>query len=191
MNRIGLQVEIPARQVNLVNYDITFKLVLFGDGAVGKTALTQRYLTGLFKDDTKITIGVEFHINDLEIANKRVKLQIWDFGGEERFRFLLPSYCKGANGGIFMFDVTNTNSLHHVDDWMDVLRKATGNIPIMMVGTKVDLAHNRAVNAKEAMALAKSHKFAGYAEVSAKTGVNVESVFETIAEIMIKRMASK
>jgi small GTP-binding protein len=175
----------------LADYDITFKLVLFGDGAVGKTALTQRYVTGLFKDNTRITIGVEFHVKDITESGKKVKLQIWDFGGEERFRFLLPSYCKGANGGIFIFDTTNTNSLYHIDAWMDVLRKSTGNIPIIMVGTKVDLADKRAVDTTEAMAVAKSHKFAAFAEVSAKTGTNVESVFETITRIMVTRMSSK
>ncbi len=156
---------------------------------MGKTALAQRYLTGLFADNTRITIGVEFHVKDVQLAGKKVKLQIWDFGGEERFRFLLPSYCKGANGGLFMFDVTNPKTLIHLDPWMDVLRGATGaNIPILMVGTKADLAEKRAVESKEAMAVAKSHKFAGYAEVSAKTGANVEGTFETITKVMLSRM---
>ncbi len=175
--------------VNLVDYDLTFKLVLFGDGAVGKTALAQRYLTGLFKDNTRITIGVEFHVKDIQITGTKIKLQIWDFGGEERFRFLLPSYCKGANGGIFLFDVTNPETLYHLDAWLEVLRGATGpNIPILMVGTKADLAETRIVDAAEAKSVAKKHNLTGYAEVSAKTGTNVESAFETIARIMVKRI---
>ncbi len=172
-----------------MDYDITFKLVLFGDGAVGKTALAQRYLTGLFRDNTKITIGVEFHVKDIQMSGNKIKLQIWDFGGEERFRFLLPSYCRGANGGLFLFDVTNPKTLLHLDSWMDVLRSATApNIPIIMVGTKADLAENRQVESSEAMEVAKNHKFAGYAEVSAKTGTNVESTFETITKVMMSRM---
>ncbi len=132
---------------------------------------------------------MEFHTKDIVTSGKKVKLQIWDFGGEERFRFLLPSYCRGANGGIFLFDVTNPNTLYHVDAWMEVLRGATNpKVPILMVGTKADLAEKRAVDAAEAMDVAKKHKFAGYAEVSAKTGTNVESTFETITQIMMIRM---
>ena len=172
-----------------MDYDLTFKLVLFGDGTVGKTALAQRYLTGLFRDNTKITIGVEFHIKDLNLSGRRVKLQIWDFGGEQRFRFLLPSYCKGANGGLFMYDVTNPRSLLNIDAWMEVLRSSTPpNIPILMVGTKADLVDNRLVKTSEAMEIAKNHKLAGYAEVSAKTGENVESTFETITKLMLSRI---
>ncbi len=155
---------------------------------MGKTALAERFLTGLFREDTRITIGVEFHTKDVVTTGKKVKLQIWDFGGEERFRFLLPSYCRGANGGIFLFDVTNPNTLYHVDAWMEVLHGATPHIPILMVGTKADLAEKRTVDATEAMNVAKDHKFAGYAEVSAKSGTNVESTFETITTLMIIRM---
>ena len=68
-------------------YDATFKVVIFGDAGCGKTTLTQRFLTNLFKSDTKMTIGVDFEVKSLEINGKKVKLQIRDFGGEERFRF--------------------------------------------------------------------------------------------------------
>ncbi len=169
-------------------FGYTFKLVLFGDGGVGKTSLAQRYLTGIFADNTKITIGVEFHIKDVVVEGNRVKLQIWDFGGEERFRFILPTYCRGASGGIFFFDVTCPASLLHLDAWLGVVQGVTGNIPLLMVGTKTDLAENRAVDANEAMALARQRNLAGYAEVSAKTGINVESTFELITKLMVHRM---
>ncbi len=82
--------------------DAMFKLCIFGDGGVGKTTLVKRYLTGVFAGDTTMTIGVDFHIKKLNIEGKEVGLQIWDFAGEDRFRFLLPSYVFGTSGGIFM-----------------------------------------------------------------------------------------
>ena len=99
-----------------------FKVCLFGDGGVGKTTLINRYLTGVFKSDESITIGVDFHIKKLIIEEKRISLQIWDFAGEERFRFLLPSYVLGASGGIFVYDITRFTSLKNFQDWLDIFK---------------------------------------------------------------------
>ena len=80
-------------------YDATYKIILFGDNIFpGKTALIQRFLTNLFKSDQTMTIGVDFEVKSLTVDGQKVKLKIWDFDGEERFRFLLPTYVKGAQG---------------------------------------------------------------------------------------------
>ena len=68
-----------------------------------------------------MTLGVEFLLKALEVNGETVKLQIWDFAGEERFRFLFPSYIRGANGAIFMYDITNYGSLAHVDNWFEIV----------------------------------------------------------------------
>ncbi len=116
-----------------MNYEKVFKLVIAGDGGVGKTSLTNKFITGIFKTDTRITIGVEFFIKDIAVDGLgTVRLQIWDFGGEERFRFLLPTYVKGANGILFMFSTTNMLTLSHFDDWLPILRNYDPNIPIII-----------------------------------------------------------
>lgn len=69
-------------------YDLTYKIVLFGDCGEERTKLTQRFLTNLFKSDSNLTIGIEFEVKNLEVDHRRVKLQIWDIVGEERFKFL-------------------------------------------------------------------------------------------------------
>jgi len=97
-------------------YDATFKIIIFGDAGTGKTTLTQRFLTELFKSDQTMTIGVDFEVKSLTVDERKVKLQIWDFGGEERFRFLLPTYVRGARGGLFLYDITNFSSIAHIDD---------------------------------------------------------------------------
>ncbi len=169
------------------DYDKMFKLIIFGDGGVGKTSLTQRYLTGIFEEARNLTIGADFFVKNLKLDNYNVKLQIWDFAGEERFRFLLPVYCKGANGGIFLFDVTNQTSLQHLPAWMQIVNENAPNIPILVIGTKIDIVSMRNVTRGEAIQMAKSINMAGYAEVSAKTGANVENVFVSIAKLMVKR----
>jgi Ras-related protein Rab-8A len=169
-------------------YDATFKIVIFGDAGCGKTTLTQRFLTNLFVSDSKMTIGVDFEVKSVDTEGKKVKLQIWDFGGEERFRFLLPTYVRGAKGGLFMYDITNYSSIAHIDDWLSVIRKeikAEDEFPIIVVGGKADLSSNREVTHQEGIKIARSRGVDGFIECSSKTGENVEETFEALTILMI------
>ena len=169
-------------------YDATFKIVIFGDAGCGKTTLTQRFLTNLFVSDSKMTIGVDFEVKSLVVNKQKVKLQIWDFGGEERFRFLLPTYVRGARGGVFMYDITNYSSIAHIDDWLTVIKKEIRKealFPIIVVGGKADLAENREVPASEGIKIAKSRGVDGFIECSSKTGENVEESFEALTSLML------
>lgn len=136
-----------------------------------------------------MTIGVDFNVKSLEVNAKKVKLQIWDFGGEERFRFLLPTYVRGAAGAVFMYDLTNFSSLAHIDDWLMVVKKEIkpdSTLPILMVGGKADLIGQREIPSEEGINIAKSRGLSGFIECSSKTGRNVEKAFEGITQLMIK-----
>ena len=179
-------------EINEREVDVMFKLCIFGDGGVGKTTLLGRYLTGIFKANQSITIGVDFHVKKLTVNGKNVLLQIWDFAGESRFRFLLPSYILGASGGLFMYDLTRYSSLKNFPEWVNIFKNGfIGDkdkpLPVIMVGGKLDLGFKRAVPSKEAFDLAKSHKLHGYIECSAKDGRNIEDIFEEIAKLMLQR----
>jgi len=171
--------------------DLLFKVVIFGDAGVGKTTLVNRYLTGLFNAEYKITVGVDFHVKNLQIEGKKVTLQIWDFAGETQFRFLLPTYVKGASGGIFMFDVARPSSLQHIVDWMEIInihvQKYKKELPIIMVGGKIDLEKNREITKEEAHKIAKAKNLIDCIECSAKTGKNVEDIFISIARKMMEK----
>jgi len=168
-------------------YDAIFKVIIFGDAGSGKTTLLRRYVTDLFISDTQMTIGVDFEIKTIVIDGKTIKLQIWDFGGEERFRFLLPKYIRGASGGIFMYDITNYSSLAHVDDWLSVVEEVEEEFPIILVGGKSDLVQERRVSKEEGIKIAKSRKLNTLIECSSKTGENIELIFNTIAKLMLNR----
>ncbi len=171
----------------MASYDATIKIMLLGDENTEKTSLTLKYISGFFLDDLKLTIGVDFYSKTTNFKEKKVKLLIWDFGGEERFRFLLHQYCKGANAAFFLYDITNRLSLDHLPDWTQIIREHAGNIPIMLIGSKVDLQEFRAVTREEGILAAKKYNLSTFIELSSKTGQNVEKSFDVITEILFER----
>ncbi|MFX1451097.1 MAG: hypothetical protein ACFFCM_09655, partial [Promethearchaeota archaeon] len=111
-------------------------------------------------------------------------------GGEERFRFLLSQYSKGANGAFFLYDITNQTSLDHLPDWTQVIREHAGDIPIMLIGSKVDLAEFRAVSRDDGILAAKKYNLSSFVELSSKTGENVEKAFNVMTEILFEKYSS-
>ena len=175
-----------------MSFTSTFKIVIFGDSQTGKTTLTHRFLTNLFKEDITMTLGVDFHLKAVEVNGEMVKLQIWDFAGEERFRFLFPSYIRGANGAVFMYDITNYGSLAHVDDWFEIVEKEIDyDLPIVFVGGKTDLLHLKEVSTKKAMELAITKGANGFIECSSKNGENVHKIFDLLTKLLLKNRDSQ
>ena len=127
------------------NYDFTFKILLLGDASVGKTSFTKRYCYNIFNPSERLTIGVDFHVKTIDLNEKKIKLQIWDVGGEERFRFLLPTYCLGANAAFLLYDITRPSTLDNISEWITIVKQKGGPIPIMLVGAKIDLNSQRQV----------------------------------------------
>ena len=162
---------------------------MFGDGGVGKTTLVNRYLTGTFRGEYKITIGADFYIKKLEIDGKDITLQIWDFAGEDKFRFLLPTYASGSSGGILMYDITRHSSVENVESWLEVFKKSFESrfidIPLIMVGGKKDMEEKRVISKEEGSEIAKKYNFFEFIECSSKTGENVEEIFYTISRKML------
>jgi len=180
----GAPVIAPQAQL----YDDTMKMIVFGEESVDKykTSLIQRFLTNSFVSDQTMTIGVDFEVKSLSIDGQKVKLQIWDFGGGERFRFLLPTYARGARGGLFVYDITNYSSFAHIDDWLSIIRKEDrAKIPILLVGILSNEKNKRQVSAEKGKEIAKSKNLNGFIECNLKTGKNVEKAFEALTRLMV------
>jgi len=167
--------------------DAIFKIVIFGDAGSGKTTLTKRFKTDLFISSSQVTIGVDFETKTFEVDGKKVKLMIWDFGGEERFRFIIPRYLTGVMGGILMYDITNYPSLAHIDNWLSVINGRNEQIPLVLLGGKSDLDIIRQIPFKEGKKIAKARGFSVFTECSSWTGENVEKSFEDLTRIMLSR----
>ncbi|MHA1350402.1 MAG: Rab family GTPase [Promethearchaeota archaeon] len=171
---------------------LQFKLPIFGDAGVGKTTLTHRYLHGLFKESYHHTIGVDFFLKRFEMDGKKVSLQIWDFAGEEKFRFLLPGIINGAHGTILMFDITRYVTFKNIANWLSVFNEANEihdqKVPVLLVGSKTDLEGLRTVPSDEGRKFVKDNNLVGYIEFSSKNGENVDELFKAITKVMISNI---
>jgi len=165
---------------------IVLKVLTAGEGGVGKTTLLHRYVEGKFSSETKMTIGVEFFLKELMIDDQKVLLQLWDFGGQERFRFLLKSYVIGARGALLMFDLTRAMTLEKIPEWVKICRRENPNLPILFLGSKADLADDINISKDYIMAYKEQFNLYDYLEVSSKTGKNVESAFVSVTKEILK-----
>ncbi len=167
---------------------IVLKVLTAGEGGVGKTTLLHRFVEGKFSSETKMTIGVEFFLKELMVDGRKILLQLWDFGGQERFRFLLESYAIGARGALLMFDMTRTMTLENLDQWVNICRKENPNLPILFLGSKSDLINEVSIDTEYIMEYKDKFNLYDYLEISSKTGKNVELAFENLTRQILHRI---
>lgn len=165
------------------------KILTAGEGGVGKTTLLHRYVEGKFSAETKMTIGVEFFLKEVEIDQKQCTLQLWDFGGQERFRFLLESYVLGAKGALLMFDLTRMMTLDSLDQWIKIVRKGDPDLPVLFLGTKLDLEDDVQVDDDYAKTFLNEFNLINYLKISSKTGENVSNAFDILTRKILERQA--
>ncbi|MFX0059530.1 MAG: Rab family GTPase [Candidatus Hodarchaeota archaeon] len=171
------------------DYEYLLKSIVVGDGGVGKTSLSVRFSKGIFTEDYKMTIGVDFHVKTISIETAEgaiiCKLQLWDTGGQERFGQIRPVYYHGSLGAVLVFDLTEHASFEHLLQWIEEIRANVKTpIPLLLVGNKNDLAEQRAVSIKEINNFTKDFNLF-YMETSAKTGDGVGNCFYVITCLMI------
>ncbi len=171
------------------SYTYLFKTMVTGEGAVGKTTLVNRYVTGVFERDYKTTIGSQFAVKLTHISPPDpeyavgIKLQCWDVAGQARFKAVRKMYYSGAAGIILVYDVTRRRSFTELSKWVVEADESIGvRVPMIVVGNKIDLP-DRAVPSTEAKKWAEDQGFL-YMESSAKTGDGVADMFTVLAELM-------
>jgi small GTP-binding protein len=174
------------------------KIVLIGDGGVGKTAIRERYLGKGFKSQYLLTIGADFAMRDDKIGTTPIRYQIWDLAGQQRFDAVREVYYKGCVGALLVYDVTRPDSYFNTPKWINELwgHNGRGRVPIVVVANKIDMRElsddtvspeqgrvftNRLTN------LTQSEGFeCNYIETSAKTGVNIQAAFGLLGTNVMK-----
>ncbi|GAB4312758.1 MAG: Rab family GTPase [Promethearchaeota archaeon] len=160
-----------------------FKLIVVGDAAVGKTSLIRHFCEGFFKDTYRSTIGVSFLKKELSLGEDDVVLQVWDVGGQDLFQAVRPTYYRGAHGALILFDVTNAQTLSHVYTWHLDLTKTLPDLPILMVGNKIDLPYDEEKVRTQTKTMAEKLGLEYYF-TSAKEGTNMNEIFTVVATRM-------
>ncbi len=162
------------------------KILISGEGGVGKTTLLHRYINGKFSAETQMTKGVDFFLKHINVDGKNCALQLWDFGDQKRFRFLIDSYVRGAKGALLMFDLTRIITLNNVEQWVKIVRKYDQDLPILFLGAKCDLINEIEVDDKFANIFKDKYKLLDLIRVSSKTGENVHESFEILTKKILK-----
>jgi len=160
-----------------------FKLILIGDGEVGKTSLIKRYVFNEFLTDYKGTIGSNLYVKDLKFKDKNVKLTIWDIAGQQKWEIMRPVYYRGAHGVLAVYDVTNETSYKNLlSKWLDELKILKKPFKTIMIGNKIDLGDKNFAKDEE---IREKYDFISHIKTSAKDGDNVEEAFRALVEKLV------
>ncbi|MFW9941790.1 MAG: GTP-binding protein [Candidatus Thorarchaeota archaeon] len=169
--------------------DYSFKLILLGDFAVGKTSLITRFVQNLFKEDYHSTVGVNISQKIVKLdENTKVKFIIWDVGGQmPKMAPYRKKFYEGVNSALIVIDRTRPFSLKNVDKWYNEIKSfIKKEINIILVANKSDLTDKILVSEDDIKSVANKYRF-NYIITSAKTG---ESVNETFLYIAYRFLAS-
>jgi len=160
--------------------NLIMKVCLLGDGAVGKTSLIRKFVFDEFDDGYLATIGTKITKKPMTLVSGEeafnLTLMISDIVGQVEFERIHKQYYRGSKAGIFVCDLTRTETLRSVDWWLESFRQVTGNVPIVLLGNKSDLKERRAVSDSDLAKYASRFGCSHYI-TSAKTGINVEKAF--------------
>ncbi|KHN79797.1 Ras-related protein Rab-21 [Toxocara canis] len=169
------------------NGSFNFKIVLLGEGAVGKSSLMLRYVENKFNPRHISTIQASFLSKRVFVDGYVVDLNIWDTAGQEKFHALGPIYYRDSHGALLIYDITDLHSFEKVKLWVKELRRMLGDsVVLLIVGNKTDLSRNRNVEQEVAIEYAKLVG-AEHCETSAKDNVGINQAFEQLTKAMVER----
>ena len=161
----------------------SYKIVLLGDTAVGKSCVASRFVNNQFYEFQEPTIGAAFLTKTMEYNEKKFRFEIWDTAGQERYRSLAPMYYRGSAAAIIVYDITQNDSLNGAITWVKEVKKRAAHAEIILVGNKKDLEVNKKVDYDNVKEIAEQNNIT-HLLVSAKTGENINLIFEKICELL-------
>ena len=172
-------------------YDYLFKILLIGDSGVGKTCILCRFSDDSFNSSFISTIGIDFKMKTIDLNGKKIKLQIWDTPGQERFYTITSTYYRGAMGSMLVYDITDSKSFDSIGKWLrNIYENANEDVVKMIIGNKCDMDDKRVIAAERGQEVARHHGIP-FIETSAKTNVNVTRAFHDITLRILEKQPEK
>ena len=172
---------------DIEEYEMMVKIILIGDSGVGKTNIMSKFLKNQFMEESKATIGVEFGSKLFNHEGHKIKAQIWDTAGQEKYKAITGAYYKGSKGALVVYDITQKKTFENIEKWVNDLKVAGDpKITIILIGNKSDLEDKRQVLKDQGEEKARSFGCA-FLETSAYSGDNIDKAFN----LMIKEIYEK
>ena len=162
---------------------IVLKLLLLGDSSVGKTSILLKYISNKFDESSISTVGVDYMDKIIDYNKFKIKLQIWDTSGEEKFRTITKNFYRNADGLLVVFDLTRKETYDHVRGWINEAKENNDKIKTILIGNKLDLQDERKVENAVAKQYAEKNSLK-YLETSAKDGINISESFEAMINLL-------
>jgi small GTP-binding protein len=157
------------------------KVILAGDGCVGKTSLLRRYVFDDFIDDHLTTIGMDTHTKLTRVSGLGpVKIHTWDLAGQQHWAFVRESFYLGSHAMALVFDVNQPETIKGLPTWITECRSKAPGIPVLVVANKIDLPLR--VPTEKIARWARENHF-DYMETSPRTGHNVDTMFEQLGSM--------
>lgn len=165
--------------------EISFKTIILGDPGVGKSCLSLKAIKNVFEDCYNSTVGFEFLTYYTKIDNINIKLQIWDTCGQEAYKSLIKSFYRNSALAIVVYSIDSNESFKHLEEWInDIKRESNPDVKIVLIGNKADKEQEREVQKEMGEKFSKDNKVNFFMETSAKTGFNVNKLFDDAARLL-------
>ena len=171
-----------------VKPDFSFKYIVIGNAAVGKSNIISRYTKGQFFENYQMTINLEYSSKDIKIKDKTYRVSLWDTAGQEEFRSISRGYYKSAVCGLVVYDITNRDSFNNLSSWVEECRNnGPKTISLVLVGNKTDLENKRQVTYEEGEEFANRNNMQFF-ETSALNGNGIDKLFNDSVEAIIRKI---
>lgn len=180
------------RSCSPTGHEIIMKTLVVGDPATGKTSFCKRSHENSFSQHYKTSVGVDFKLKRLTVNNQKVRLQLWDIMGQDRFAGIVRVYYQGTNGVFLVYDVVNDKTFESILQWKHEIdtkvRLSDGNhVPVVLLGNKSDLLDRPTEKVEaEIQEFCKTHGFDGGFLISCKHGTNTEKAASFLASRVLE-----
>ena len=168
------------------DFDYTIKILVVGDSTVGKTNFIRMFIENKFNQNYMTTSGIDLKTSSIEIKNKKIRVQLWDTAGQEKYKAITKNLFLKVQAALIVYDITNEETFNNLKTWVRSIKEECGKqIQMLIIGNKNDLNEERVVDKNIAMEYAKEEKI-DYLETSSKTGDNIQKAITLLCEKVLE-----